>query len=75
MKQGISLAMVVVGAGLLALGFSDYVPAGAGEYSGWSESCRYVMTAGAMLAAGGCSYPDSDVPPAAVIRTAGAGSL
>jgi hypothetical protein len=45
--------MIVVGVGLLVLGFSDYVPAGAGEIAGWSESCRYVMTAGAMLAVGG----------------------
>jgi|CXWL01.1.fsa_nt_gi hypothetical protein len=57
MKKGISLGMVVVGAGLLALGFSDYVPAGAGEFAGWSESCRYVMTAGAMLTAGGLQLP------------------
>jgi hypothetical protein len=56
MKKGISLAMVVVGAGLLALGFSDYVP-GTGEFAGWSESCRYVMTAGAMMTAGGLQLP------------------
>ena len=45
--------MIVVGVGLLVLGFSDYVPAGSGEFAGWSESCRYVMTVGAMLAVGG----------------------
>lgn len=53
MRKAISSVMIVVGVGLLVLGFSDYVPAGTGEYAGWSESCRYVMTAGAMLAAGG----------------------
>ena len=57
MKQAISLTMVVVGAGLLTIGFSDYVPAGSGEFAGWSESCRYVMTAGAMLTAGGLHLP------------------
>jgi hypothetical protein len=49
--------MVVVGVGLVVLGFSDYVPAGAGEFAGWSESCRYVMTAGAMLAVAGLRLP------------------
>lgn len=53
MKKAISSAMVIVGVGLVTLGFSDYVPAGAGDFAGWSDSCRYVMTAGAMLAAGG----------------------
>jgi hypothetical protein len=53
MKKAISSMMIVVGVGLLVLGFSDYVPAGTGEFAGWSESCRYVMTAGAMLAVGG----------------------
>jgi hypothetical protein len=57
MKQTISLVMIVVGVGLLVLGLSDYVPPGAGESAGWSESCRYVMTAGAMLAAGGLRLP------------------
>jgi hypothetical protein len=53
MKKVISSAMVVVGVGMVMMGFSDYVPAGAGNYAGWSDSCRYVMTAGAMLAVGG----------------------
>ena len=57
MKQTVSLVMVVVGVGLLVLGVSDYVPAGAGEFAGSSESCRYVMTAGAMLAVGGLRLP------------------
>jgi hypothetical protein len=53
MRKAISSAMVVIGVGLVTLAFSDYVPAGAGDYAGWSDSCRYVMTAGAMLAVGG----------------------
>jgi hypothetical protein len=53
MKRAISSAMIVVGVGLVVLGFTDYVPAGSAELAGWSESCRYVMTAGAMLAVGG----------------------
>jgi hypothetical protein len=53
MKKVISSAMMVAGVGLMMIGFSAYVPAGAGEYAGWSESCRYAMTAGAMLAVGG----------------------
>ncbi len=57
MKKTISFAMIVVGVGLLMLGFSAYVPAGAGEYAGWSESCRYTMIAGAMLAVGGWRLP------------------
>ena len=53
MKKTISSVMIVVGVGLLVLGFSHYVPAGAGESAGWEPSCRYVMTAGAMLAGAG----------------------
>jgi hypothetical protein len=53
MKRVISSAMMVVGVGLLMLGFSDYVPAGTGELAGWSDACRYAMTVGAMLAVGG----------------------
>jgi hypothetical protein len=53
MKKTISSVMIVVGVGLLVLGFSHYVPAGAGELAGWDPSCRYVMTAGAMLAVAG----------------------
>jgi len=53
MQKYLPTAMVVIGAGLMMFGFSDYVPAGSGEFAGWSESCRYVMTAGAMLASGG----------------------
>jgi hypothetical protein len=53
MKRALSSAMVIVGVGMVMLGFSHYVPAGAEDYGGWSDSCRYVMTAGAMLAAGG----------------------
>jgi hypothetical protein len=56
-KKTASFAMIVVGVGLVVLGFSDYAPPGAGEYAGWSESCRYVMTAGAMLAAAGLRLP------------------
>jgi hypothetical protein len=57
MKKGISFAMVVIGVGLFVLGFSDYVPGGSGEFAGWSESCRYCMTAGAMLMVGGSRLP------------------
>jgi hypothetical protein len=57
MKSPISSVMIVVGVGLLVLGFSDYVPAGSGEPAGWSESCRYAMTVGAMLAIGGLRIP------------------
>lgn len=53
MKKPLSSVMMVVGVGLVVLGFSDYVPAGTGDFAGWSESCRYAMTAGAMLAVGG----------------------
>ena len=49
----IASAMMVVGVGLLVFAFSDYIPGGAGEFSGWSDSCRYAMTLGAMLATGG----------------------
>lgn len=57
MKKGISFAMVVVGVGLLVLGFSHYVPGGSGDVSGWAERCRYAMTAGAMLTVGGWRLP------------------
>jgi hypothetical protein len=53
MKKAISSAMVIVGVGMVMMGFSDYVPAGSGDFAGWSDTCRYVMTAGATLAAGG----------------------
>jgi hypothetical protein len=57
MKSVISSVMIVVGVGLLVYGFSDYIPAGTDEFAGWSQSCRYVMTAGAMLAVGGWQVP------------------
>lgn len=57
MKKTISSVMVVVGVGLVVFGFSAYVPTAAGDFAGWSESCRYVMTAGAMLAVGGLRLP------------------
>ena len=67
MKNRVSFAMIVVGVGLVVLGFSDYVPAGTGDYAGWSESCRYVMTVGAMLAAAACSAVERPIsPPVAV---------
>jgi len=43
--------MMVPGVGLMVFAASDYVPSG--DYAGWSESCRYVMTIGAMLATSG----------------------
>jgi hypothetical protein len=51
MNKAISAAMIVLGVGAMVFALSDYTPAG--DYSGWSLSCRYVMTAGAMLATGG----------------------
>ena len=57
MKKVLSSSMVVVGAGVLVLGFSDYVPAGAGDFAGWSDNCRYAMTVGAMLAVAGLRLP------------------
>jgi len=57
MKKAISFAMVVVGVGLAVMGLSDYVPAGSGEFAGWSDSCRYCMTIGSMLAVGGLRLP------------------
>jgi hypothetical protein len=56
-KRWISFAMVVIGVGLAVIGFSDYVPAGAGADAGWSDSCRNCMTIGAMLAVGGWRLP------------------
>jgi hypothetical protein len=53
MNKTISFLMIVGGIGLFVFGLSDYVPAGSGDPGGWSDSCRYVMTAGAMLAASG----------------------
>ena len=53
MNKAISAAMMVLGVGAMVFGFSHYSPAGAGDYAGWSDSCRYIMTAGAMLATGG----------------------
>ncbi len=52
MNRIISAVMMVVGVGAMVFGFSHYTPGG-GDYAGWSDSCRYVMTAGAMLATGG----------------------
>ena len=57
MKKAVPSLMVVIGVGLLGLGFTDYVPAGTGDFSGRSESCRYTMAAGAMLAVGGLRLP------------------
>ena len=51
MNKIAAIGMTVVGVGLMVWAASDFVPSG--DYSGWSESCRYVMTAGAMLATGG----------------------
>jgi hypothetical protein len=53
-KKAISFGMVVLGVGLLVFGASDYMPNG--EY-GWSDDCRVVMTAGAMLMIGGWRLP------------------
>jgi hypothetical protein len=53
MIKNIAAVMTVLGVGLMVFAISDYVPAGTGDVAGWSESCRYVMTAGAMLATSG----------------------
>ena len=53
MPKIIPAVMIVVGVRLLVFGLSDYTPAGSGPFAGWPESCRYVMTVGAMLATGG----------------------
>ena len=53
MNKTVAAIMTVVGVGLMVFAGSDYVPGNAGDFSGWSESCRYVMTAGAMLATSG----------------------
>jgi len=53
MKKNVAALMTVVGVGLMVFAASDYVPGGSGDFSGWSESCRYVMTVGAMLATTG----------------------
>ena len=52
-KKAIACAMIVLGIGMVVFAFSDYTPASGGEFSGWSQSCRYMMTLGAMLATGG----------------------
>jgi hypothetical protein len=52
MQKTLPAVMLAIGVGLMMFGFSDYVPGGS-EVGGWSESCRYVMTAGAMLATTG----------------------
>jgi len=51
MNRAISAVMIILGVGAMVFALSDYTPAG--EYAGWSLSCRWVMTAGAMLATGG----------------------
>ena len=53
MNKTVAALMTVLGVGLVVFAVSDYVPGGAGDFAGWSESCRYVMTAGAMLATSG----------------------
>ena len=55
MRKALSSVMIVVGVGLLVLGFSAYSPAGSGQLAGWSDSCR--ITIGAMLAVGGWLPP------------------
>ena len=53
MRRLLSPVMIVGGIGLAVYAFSDYTPVATGEFAGWLDSCRYVMTLGAMLAAGG----------------------
>jgi hypothetical protein len=52
-KKLISTAMILVGVGLAVFAFSDYTPPSDGSFAGWSDSCRYAMTVGAMLVTGG----------------------
>ena len=52
-KRTVAAITTVLGVGLMVFSVSDYVPGGTGDFAGWSESCRYVMTVGAMLATGG----------------------
>lgn len=52
-RKGIASAMVILGVGMVALAFSHYTPVNGGDIAGWPVSCRYMMTVGAMLAAGG----------------------
>lgn len=53
MKKIAASAMIVLGVGMVALAFSHYTPVNGGDIAGWPESCRYLMTVGAMLAAAG----------------------
>ena len=57
MRKRISYAMVVLGVGVFVFGCSSYTPGGTGDFAGWSESCRYTMVLGAMLAVGGWRLP------------------
>lgn len=50
-KKIIAAIMLVLGIGMVVFAFSDYIPAG--ELAGWSQSCRWMMAVGAMLAVGG----------------------
>jgi hypothetical protein len=52
-KKSVASAMMLLGVGLLVFAFSDYTPATGGEFAGWSDTCRYAMTFGAMIATGG----------------------
>ncbi len=57
MRNALQFVMIVTGVGLLVLGATDYTPPGTADFAGWSDSCRYVMTIGAMLAVGGWTLP------------------
>ena len=48
----ISAGMIVAGIELAVYAFSDYAPGSAGDVAGWSDSCRYVMTFGAIATGG-----------------------
>ena len=52
-KRAVAAITTVLGVGLMVFAGSDYVPSGSGDFAGWSEGCRYVMTVGAMLATSG----------------------
>lgn len=52
-KKITASVMVLLGVAMVVFAFSDYTPVSGGEFSGWSQSCRYMMTLGAVLVTGG----------------------
>ena len=52
-KKIIAPVMILLGVAMVVFAFSDYTPASGGDFAGWSQSCRYMMTLGAVLVTGG----------------------